>query len=132
VTKENNLPQPRAPRIVDLGRGSQIEGHRLTVLDVFYYLHRGYDFEFIHRAMPRLSRDQFDAVVQYVNERRDELLEQDRRVEEFYQRSIEAQLARGGTFVPGDPNRTTEERVARLKERMRVKLAEEESAHHPH
>jgi hypothetical protein len=27
-------------RIVDIGRGPQIEGHRLTVMDVFYYLHR--------------------------------------------------------------------------------------------
>ena len=43
-------------RIVDHGRGAQIEGHRLTVMDVFYYLHRGRDFEFIHRAMPTLTR----------------------------------------------------------------------------
>jgi hypothetical protein len=28
-------------RVVDLGRGPQIEGQRLTVLDIFYYLHRG-------------------------------------------------------------------------------------------
>jgi hypothetical protein len=28
-------------QIVDLGRGPQIEGHRLTVMDVFYYLHHG-------------------------------------------------------------------------------------------
>ena len=69
-------------RIIDVGRGPQIEGHRLTVMDVFYYLHRGYDFDFIHRAMPSLTRAQFDAVVEYVNEHHDELVEKDRRVEE--------------------------------------------------
>ena len=62
-------------RIVDLGRGPQIEGQRLTVMDVFYYLHRGYDFDFIHRSMPSLTREQFDAVVEYVNQHHDELVE---------------------------------------------------------
>ena len=42
-------------RIVDTGRGPQIEGSRITVMDVFYYLRRGYDFDFIHRAMPSLT-----------------------------------------------------------------------------
>ncbi len=43
-------------RIVELGRGPQIDGQRITVMDVFYYLHRGYDFDFIQRAMPSLTR----------------------------------------------------------------------------
>lgn len=73
-------------RIVDLGRGPQIEGHRLTVMDVFYYLHRGYDFDFIHAAMPSLTREQFDAVVEYVNAHHDELVEKDRRVQDFHMR----------------------------------------------
>src|SRR5438309_6811331 len=89
-------------RIIDVGRGPQIEGHRLTVMDVFYYLHRGYDFDFIRRAMPSLSREQFDAVVDYVNEHREELVEQDRRVDEFHRRGIEAQHARGGLFAEGE------------------------------
>src|SRR4051812_46589547 len=105
-------------RIVDVGRGPQIEGHRLTVLDVFYYLHRGYDFDFIHRAMPSLTRAEFDAVVEYVNEHHEELAEKDRRVEEFHRRGQEAQHARGGIFAASDDALTTEERVARLKEKM--------------
>jgi uncharacterized protein (DUF433 family) len=109
-------------RIVDVGRGPQIEGHRLTVMDVFYYLHRGYDFEFIHQAMPTLTREQFDEVVAYVNEHHDELVEKDRRVDEFHKRGIEAQRARGGIFAESEESLTTEERVARLKEQM--KLAE--------
>lgn len=50
-------------QIVDRGRGPQLTTSRITVLDVFYYLHRGYDFDFIHRAMPSLTRAQFDAIV---------------------------------------------------------------------
>src|SRR5437588_6872089 len=96
-------------RIIDIGRGPQIEGHRLTVMDVFYYLHRGYDFDFIHRAMPSLAREQFDAVVEYVNQHHDELVEKDCRVEEFHQRGFEAQHARGGIFAASDENLTTEE-----------------------
>lgn len=118
-------------RIVDIGRGPQIEGHRLTVMDVFYYLHRGYEFDFIQRAMPSLTREQFDAVVEYVNEHRDELAEKDHRVEEFQQRGIEAQRARRGAFAESEHSLTTEERVARLRDKMKSKLAERNGASHP-
>src|SRR5438046_2820039 len=82
-------------QIVDVGRGPQIEGHRLTVMDVFYYLHRGHDFDFIHRAMPSLTREEFDAVVDYANKHRDELAEKDRRAEEFIKKGIAEQRAKG-------------------------------------
>jgi hypothetical protein len=121
----------KTARIVDLGRGPQSEGSRLTVIDVFYYLHRDYDFDFIHLAMPSLTREQFDAVVDFVREHQDELVEQDRRVEEFHQRGIAAQRARGGVFDASDENSTTEERVARLKENMQRKAAEKNGARHP-
>lgn len=108
-------------RIVDLGRGPQIEGHRLTVMDVFYYLHRGYDFEFIHRAMPSLTREQFDAVVEYVNQHRDELIEEDRRVDEFHRRGIAEQKAKG-LHHEIDQSVPVEVRAERLKEKLRRRL----------
>ncbi len=123
--------QTNTIRIVDVGRGPQIEGHRLTVMDVFYYLHRGYDFAFIHQVMPSLTPEQFDTVVEYVNEHRGELVERDGRVEEFHKRGMEAQRARGGVFAENDENVTTEERVARLKEKMKHKLTEKNGARHP-
>jgi hypothetical protein len=43
-------------RIIDVGRGPQLSGSRITALDVFYYLHRVYDFDFIQRAIPSLTR----------------------------------------------------------------------------
>ena len=94
MTENRTITQHQSARIVDVGRGPQIEGHRLTVMDVFYYLHRGYDFDFIHQAMPSLTREEFDAVVEYVNQHHEELVEADRQVEEFHRRGIEAQ--RGG------------------------------------
>src|SRR5437870_11068664 len=103
-------------QIVDLGRGPQIEGHRLTVMDVFYYLHRGHDFDFIHRAMPSLTREQFNAVVEYVNEHHDELVEEDRDVEDRIKKGIAEQKAKG-LHHEIDPSIPVEERAARLKEK---------------
>jgi len=111
-------------RIVDLGRGPQIEGHRLTVMDVFYYLHRGHDFEFIRRALPSLTREEFDAVAEYVDEHRDELVEKDRRVEERIQKGIAEQKAKG-LHREIDESVPVEERAARLKEKLRRRLIEQ-------
>src|SRR5690349_1224896 len=110
-------------QIVDRGRGPQLSTSRLTVLDVFYYLHRGYDFDFIHRAMPKLSREEFDVVVTYVAEHRDELVERDRHAEEFIQHGVATQHARTGIFAANDETLTTEERVARLREKVTKKQA---------
>jgi uncharacterized protein (DUF433 family) len=118
-----------AVRIVDIGRGPQIEGQRLTVMDVFYYLHRGYDFDFIRRAMPSLTREQFDAVVEYVRGHQDELVEQDRRVDEFHRRAMEALQARGGTFARSDEGLSAEQRAGRLWQKIRS--AEKGRARHP-
>ena len=111
-------------RIVDVGRGPQIEGHRLTVMDVFYYLHRGYDFDFIHPAMPSLMREEFDAVVEYVNRHHAELVEADCRVEERIRQGIAEQKAKGldheiDTSVP------LEVRIERMREKLRRKMREE-------
>ena len=104
---------------------------RITVLDVFYYLHRGYDFDFIHRAMPTLTREEFDAIVNYTENHKADLVEQDRRAEEFHQRGMAAQKARGGIFAEDYEQLTTEERVTRLREKMEEKLVERANARHP-
>jgi uncharacterized protein (DUF433 family) len=111
-------------RIVDTGRGPQIEGHRLTVMDVFYYLHRGYDFEFIHQCMPSLTREEFDAVVDYVGRHHDELVEADRLVEEWIDRGIAEQKAKG-LYIEIDEGIPVEVRAERLKAKMRRKVAEQ-------
>src|ERR1022692_4617521 len=115
-------------RIVHVGRGPQIEGHRLTVLDVFYYLHRGRDFAYIHSAMPSLTRAEFDAVVEYVGQHHAELVEADRRVEERNRKGIEEQKAKG-LHHEIDHSIPVEERAARLREKMRRKIAEKNGDH---
>jgi uncharacterized protein (DUF433 family) len=118
----------KSVEIVDIGRGPQIAGHRLTVLDVFYYLHRGHEFDFIHRALPTLSREQFDAIVEYVNEHHDELVEKDRRAEEFIRQGIAAQKAKGH-YREIDESIPVEERARRLKEKMKQRQAEKNGDH---
>jgi hypothetical protein len=115
-------------QIVDRGRGPQLANSRITVLDVFYYVHRGYDFDAIQRAMPSLSREEFDAIAIYVQEHHAELVEKDQQAVEFHRRCMEAQHARGGIFAESEENLTTAERVARLQEKIKQKRAEKNGA----
>jgi uncharacterized protein (DUF433 family) len=111
-------------QIVDVGRGPQIEGHRLTVMDVFYYLHRGHDFDFIHRAMPSLTREQFDAVVEYARAHLAELVEEDRYVEERIKQGIIEQKARG-LRPEVDESVPLGARLERLREELRRRQREQ-------
>ena len=81
--------------------------------------------------MPSLSRDEFDLIVDYVNEHRDELTERDRKAEEFIRKGIEAQRSRGGIFADPDENLTTEQWIARLRGKMKRKTAERNGERHP-
>lgn len=120
----------KSVEIIDIGRGPQLAGSRLTVLDVFYYLHRGHGFDFIQRALPTLTREQFAAVVEYVNGHRGELVEQDRRAEEFIRRGIESQKAKG-LYPDIDEAIPVEERARRLKEALQRRQAEKNRGHAP-
>jgi hypothetical protein len=109
-------------QIIDCGRGPQLSTTRITVLDIFYYLHRGYDFAAIHRIMPTLTRAEYDMVEEYVKEHRQELVEADRRAEDFIQRGIAAQWAKG--LLPDtDPGMPQEQRLRRLKAKLRQRRA---------
>jgi hypothetical protein len=108
--------------ITDCGRGPQLSTSRITVLDVFYYLHRGDDFELIHRAMPTLTREEFDVVVEYIAAHRAELIERDRRAEERIRRGIEEQRAKG-LYSEIDESVPRDERIARLRAKLRERLA---------
>jgi uncharacterized protein (DUF433 family) len=110
-------------QIIDRGRGPQLSTTRITVLDVFYYLHRGHTFEYVQQAMPSLSREEFDVVVQYAKAHHDELVEMDRKAEEFIRQGMAAQRARGGIFAESEEGMTTEQHIARLKEIMRQRSA---------
>jgi uncharacterized protein (DUF433 family) len=112
-----------AIQIIDRGRGPQLSTTRITVLDIFYYLHRGYGYDVIQQAMPSLSLEEFDAVVDYVKTHREELVEKDRKAEEFIHKGIEAQQARGGIFAGPDETVSPEQRLARLKDILTKRIA---------
>src|SRR5947208_13177732 len=109
--------------IVDVGRGPQIAGHRLTVMDVFYYLRRGFDFEFIRQALPSLTREEFDAVADYVRAHHAELVERDHRAEDFIRRGIVDQKAKG-LYPTIDESVPQSERIEQLKVEARRRKAE--------
>ena len=81
--------------------------------------------------MPTLSREEFDVVMKYVDQHRDELAERDRRVEEFHQKAMAEQHARGGVFAPPDENMTTEQWIERLRTKMQARIAEKNGEGHP-
>lgn len=117
--------------IVDRGRGPQLSTTRITVLDIFHRLHHGYDWDMIQNSMPSLTRAEFDVVMEYINQHREELIEEDRLAEERRDKAIAAQHARGGMFAPPDPNESMEERLARLRALMSKRIAEKKGEGHP-
>ncbi len=107
-------------RIVDVGRGPQIEGHRITVMDVFYYVHRDCDFEFIQKAMLTLKREEYEAAMEYIRDHYEELAEKDARIEERNRRGIEEQKAKG-LYFEIDESIPREQRLATLKQKLIAK-----------
>lgn len=116
--------------IVDHGRGPQLSTSRLTVMDVFYYLHRGHDFDFIHRAIPTLSRPEFDVIAAYVKDHREALIEKDRRIDEYHKRCIDDLKAKG-LYKEIDHSVPPEVRRERLKARMMEQVARKNGDHAP-
>ena len=121
--------QTETIQIIDRGRGPQLSTTRITVMDVFYWFHRGYGWDEIRDLMPTLSREELEVVAAYVNEHHDELVEKDRRVEENTQKRIAEQHALG--FGPPDESLTRDQRVARLREKLRKRIAEKNGEGHP-
>lgn len=110
-------------QIIDCGRGPQLSTTRITVLDIFYYLHRDYDFAAIQRIMPTLTRAEYEVVHEYVKAHIGELVEADRRAEELIQQGIAAQKAKG--LLPEiDPTIPREQRIERLKAKLHQRHAE--------
>jgi uncharacterized protein (DUF433 family) len=117
--------------IVDRGRGPQLSTTRITVSDVFYWLHRGYGLAEIRDNLPMLTGEELDVVMEYVNKHRDELVEEDRLCEERIQQRIAEQHACGGIFAPPDENMTHDEWMARFREKLKKRQAEKNREGHP-
>jgi uncharacterized protein (DUF433 family) len=68
--------------IIDKGRGPQLSTSRITVQDIFPYFQLNYSHDEIRQIMPSLSVAEIRAVERYVDEHREEVREEDRRIRE--------------------------------------------------
>jgi uncharacterized protein (DUF433 family) len=66
--------------IIDRGRGPQLATSRITVQDLVPYLQVGSSHADIMRAMPILTVAEIQAVERYVQEHKEDVMEQDRRI----------------------------------------------------
>lgn len=60
-------------RIIDRGRGPEIEGTRITVYAILDYLKHGWHHDYI-AALLRLSSDQVRAAAKYIEDHREEVM----------------------------------------------------------
>jgi uncharacterized protein (DUF433 family) len=61
------------PRIIDRGRGPEIEGTRITVYDVLDYYKHGWDRDMIADLFD-LDSDEVDLAIRYIDEHQDEVM----------------------------------------------------------
>lgn len=68
--------------IVDRGRGPQLSTSRITVQDLVPYFQLNYSYDDILEIMPTLSVAEIQVAQRYVDEHREEVMEEDRRIRE--------------------------------------------------
>jgi uncharacterized protein (DUF433 family) len=103
--------------IVDMGRGPQLSTSRITVQDLVPYLQLQYSYDEIRTIMPTLSVAEIQAVEQYINVHRDEVLEEDRRIRE-------RNATRRNPVHVDDLLRRAREKWPAIQQRLRQRLAE--------
>jgi uncharacterized protein (DUF433 family) len=102
--------------LIDRGRGPELPGIRITVFDVIPYLRAGHSPTYV-AALLGLSTDEVLALVQYIEEHREEVMAQNQKIEE--------RIARGN---PPEVEARRAEFHARLlayREELRRKKSEE-------
>lgn len=70
-------------RIIDRGRGPQLSTSRITVQDLVPYFQLKYSYDQIREVMPTLSIAEIQAIERYVDEHREAVMEEDRRIREL-------------------------------------------------
>jgi uncharacterized protein (DUF433 family) len=75
------MPMLRAVKIVDRGRGPQLDSCRITVYDIIPYLEEGDSPNLIASTL-LISTNKVQALMKYIEEHRDEVMEVHREIEE--------------------------------------------------
>jgi uncharacterized protein (DUF433 family) len=68
--------------IVDRGHGPQLSTSRVTVQDLVPYFQDGCSYEEIVRWIPTLTHEEIRVIERYIEEHRQEVMEEDRRIRE--------------------------------------------------
>jgi uncharacterized protein (DUF433 family) len=115
---------PRRIEIINRGRGPELAGIRITVFDIIPYLKAGYSPTYT-AAILGLSTDEVLALMQYIEEHKEEVMAENQKIEE--------RIARGN---PPEVEALREKSHAKLlayREELRRKKAQEgtNGAGHP-
>lgn len=79
------------PLMYDRGRGPELCRTRITVYDLIPYFEKGtFSDEFLCDLF-RISREELDALRQYIADHRDEVMAENARIDERHRRGMEAQ-----------------------------------------
>ncbi|MBI3412289.1 MAG: DUF433 domain-containing protein [Planctomycetes bacterium] len=105
--------------IIDRGRGPQLSTSRVTVQDLVPYFQDGSTYEEIIRWIPSLTTEEIAVVECFYRQHKDDLDEQDRRI----QRRTEEQVRLQRLRFP-ELEGTTEERLERLKKLLHQRRLE--------
>jgi uncharacterized protein (DUF433 family) len=100
----------RPIRIINRGRGPELEGTRTTVYDVIPYLEAGRSANYIAAVMGHSSR-QIQALIEYIEQHKEEVMAVHRKIEE--------RIARGNPPEIEAKLKASHERLLALKEQLR-------------
>jgi uncharacterized protein (DUF433 family) len=106
------------PRIINRGRGPEIEGTRITVYDILDYHKHGWHRDMIADTLD-LSSDEVEVAIRYIDEHRDEVMAKYQKMLERDAQGnppeLQAKLdaLRGSARAKADELRAAKEREAR-------------------
>ncbi len=110
-----------AIQLVDIGRGLQLAGSRVTVQDLVPYLQQGCTTDEIMRWFPVLLREQVEGVERYYRDHQSELDDEDRKIRASVAEQVRLQRTRF-------PEESREGRLARMREELQKRKLERRRA----
>jgi uncharacterized protein (DUF433 family) len=108
--------------IIDRGRGPELAGTRITVYDLIPYLEAGRGPTYI-AALFRISTEKVNALIQYIEEHRDEVMAVHAKIEE--------RIARGNPPWVEERLKGSRERLYALRDELRRKKEQEKNGERP-
>jgi uncharacterized protein (DUF433 family) len=102
--------------LIDKGRGLQLSTSRITVMDLVQYLRRDWPYEEIVKIIPSLTRDEFALIEAYYRAHKEELDEEDRKIDEYREEQARLQAIRFPI-----PDETREEKLARFRKLLKAR-----------